>query len=57
MATLTAIRYEPELRTFHQALRARGKLAKVAIVAAMRKLLIILNARMRDARLALPQLA
>jgi len=54
MATLTAIRYEPKLRAFYQALRARGKLAKVAIVATMRKLLVILNARMRDARL--PQL-
>ena len=51
MASLTAIRYEPRLRAFYQALRARGKLAKVAIVATMRKLLVILNARMRDARI------
>jgi len=50
MASLTAIRYEPRLRDFYQALRARGKAAKVAIVATMRKLLVILNARMRDAR-------
>lgn len=50
MATLTAIRYEPRLRNFYQSLRARGKLAKVAIVATMRKLLVILNARMRDAQ-------
>ena len=28
---------------------ARGKAAKVALVACMRKLLVILNARMRDA--------
>jgi transposase len=49
MATLTTIRYEPRLRDFYQGLRARGKPAKVAIVAAMRKLLVILNARMRDA--------
>jgi transposase len=49
MATLTAIRYEPRLRDFYQSLRARGKAAKVAIVAAMRKILVILNARMRDA--------
>lgn len=55
MATLTAIRYEPRLRDFYQALRARGKAAKVAIVAAMRKLLVILNARMRDALLGTPQ--
>lgn len=50
MAALTAIRYEPRLRDFYQSLRARGKLAKVAIVATMRKLLVILNARMRDAQ-------
>ena len=49
MATLTTIRYEPKLRDFYQGLRARGKAPKVAIVAAMRKLLVILNARMRDA--------
>lgn len=52
MASLTAIRYEPRLRDFYQALRARGKQAKVAIVATMRKLLVILNARMRDAQAA-----
>jgi len=51
MASLTAIRYEPRFRDFYQALRARGKAAKVAIVATMRKLLVILNARMRDARI------
>ncbi len=56
MATLTAIRYEPRLRDFYQALRARGKAAKVAIVAAMRKLLVILNARMRDALITEPQM-
>jgi len=56
MATLTAIRYEPRLRDFYQALRARGKAAKVAIVAAMRKLLVILNARMRDALINEPQM-
>ncbi|MCI1057236.1 IS110 family transposase, partial [Stenotrophomonas maltophilia] len=30
-------------------LRARGKEGKVAIVAVMRKMLVILNARVRDA--------
>lgn len=55
MAALTAIRYEPRLRDFYQSLRARGKPAKIAIVAAMRKLLVILNARMRDALLEAAQ--
>lgn len=48
MATLTSIRHEPALRAMYQRLRARGKLAKVAIVACMRKMLVILNARARD---------
>lgn len=48
MSTLSTIRYEPRLREFYQSLRQRGKKAKVAIVATMRKLLVILNARMRD---------
>lgn len=49
MATLSAVRYDPVLKAFYQGLLARGKLKKVALVAAMRKLLTILNARMRDA--------
>lgn len=49
MAALTAIRYEPRLRAFYQQLRQRGKAGKVAIVATMRKMLVILNARMRQA--------
>lgn len=50
MGALTAMRYEPTLRDFYSRLRARGKAAKVAIVAVMRKMLVILNARMRDAQ-------
>ncbi|MCF3489241.1 IS110 family transposase, partial [Stenotrophomonas maltophilia] len=34
---------------FYRSLRARGKEGKVAIVAVMRKMLVILNARVRDA--------
>ncbi|WP_372391075.1 IS110 family transposase [Xanthomonas sp. NCPPB 3582] len=48
MATLVAVRFNPALRDFYQRLRERGKAAKVALVAAMRKLLVILNAKMRD---------
>lgn len=39
MPTLTAVRLNPWLRAFYEGLRARGKLPKVALVAAMRKLL------------------
>ena len=48
MATLSAVRWDPTLRAHYQQLRARGKLAKVALVACMRKLLTLLNARRRD---------
>lgn len=48
MATLSAVRWDPDLRAHYQQLRARGKLAKVALVACMRKLLTIVNARRRD---------
>ena len=48
MATLSAVRWEPALRAHYQQLRARGKVAKVALVACMRKLLTILNARRRE---------
>jgi len=48
MATLTAVRREPLLRTMYQRLRANGKAKKVALVACMRKFLVILNARVRE---------
>jgi len=44
MATLTAVRHNPVLKAFYQRLVAAGKSKKVALVAAMRKLLTILNA-------------
>jgi transposase len=50
MATLTAIRFNPVVRTFYTRLREAGKLKKVAIVASMRKLLTILNAMVRDGK-------
>ncbi|HEV2040022.1 MAG TPA: transposase [Casimicrobiaceae bacterium] len=47
MATLVAVRHHPALREFYQRLRTNGKPAKVALIASMRKLLIILNAILR----------
>ncbi len=47
MATLCAIRHNPVLRSFYRRLRAAGKPGKVALVAAMRKLLGILNAMVK----------
>ena len=43
-ATVASVRCNPALRPFYQRLRASGKPAKVALVAAMHKLLHILNA-------------
>lgn len=47
MATLVATRHNPVIRHYYQRLRAAGKPAKVALIAAMRKLLIILNAMIK----------
>jgi transposase len=44
MSTLVAVRYNPVLKVFYERLRAKGKAAKVALTACMRKLLTILNA-------------
>lgn len=43
MAAMVAIRFNPRLRAFAQALKARGKPAKLVITAVMRKLIVILN--------------
>lgn len=43
MAALVATRHNPIIRDFYQKLLKRGKMKKVALVACMRKLLIILN--------------
>jgi transposase len=48
MAAMSAARFDPQLKAFYESLRVRGKAAKVAFVAVMRKMLVILNARMRD---------
>jgi transposase len=50
MAALTAARWNPVLRTFYQRLRQAGKPAKLALTAVARKLLVLLNAMLRDAR-------
>ncbi|MGZ6010091.1 MAG: IS110 family RNA-guided transposase [Rhizomicrobium sp.] len=50
MATITATRCNPAIRAFYQRLVAAGKLKKVALIAAMRKLVTILNAMVRDAQ-------
>ena len=48
MATVTATCHNPAIRDFHTRLCRRGKPRNVALVASMRKLLLILNAVLRD---------
>jgi transposase len=50
MATVTATRYNPVIAGFYHRLRTTGHPGKVARTAAMRKLLTILNAILRDHR-------
>lgn len=48
MAALVATRHNEVIGTFYQRLKEKGKPAKVALVACMRKLLIHLNGLLRD---------
>lgn len=48
MAALSAARFNPAIRAFYERLHAAGKAKKLALTAAMRKLLVILNAMLRD---------
>jgi transposase len=48
MATLSAVRFNPVIKIFFERLKAAGKKNKVIIVAAMRKLAVLLNAMLRD---------
>jgi transposase len=48
MATLVASRANPVIAPYYQKLRAAGKTGKQALTACMRKLIVILNAILRD---------
>lgn len=48
MATLAAVRRNPVIREFYQRLIEAGKPRKAALTACMRKLIVILNAMVRD---------
>ena len=47
MPAVSAVRHNPPLAAFYRRLRGRGKPAKVALTAVMRKLLTILNAMLK----------
>lgn len=54
MAANVARLYDPKMKAFFEQLRQRGKSFKMAVIACARKLLVILNAKMRDHLLANP---
>jgi len=47
MVAVVAVRWNPVIHRFYQRLKAAGKAGKVALVACMRKILVILNAMVR----------
>jgi transposase len=48
LSTVVAIRRNPALRDFYQRLRRAGKLRKIALIACMRKLIVTLNALIKN---------
>lgn len=48
MAALSAVQYNPPIKAFYNRLMKNGKTKKVALVATMRKLLIIINSMLRN---------
>lgn len=57
MVTLVAARHNPAIRTFYQRLLVAGKEKKVALIAAMRKLLTIVNTLIKKDELWIDTLA
>lgn len=57
MPTLTAVRRNPWLKAFYDRLRAQGKPPKLALVAAMRKLLVAVYAVAKARKPFVPKLA
>lgn len=51
MAVLSAMRFNPIIKEFYERLIGNGKENKVAMTACMRKLIVILNAMVRDQKL------
>lgn len=51
MATLSATRHNPVIKSFYQHLLKQGKVKKVALTACMRKLLVILNTIVKSGQL------
>ncbi|PSL15107.1 transposase, partial [Marinobacterium halophilum] len=48
MAMLSSIQCNPVFKRFYEHLKAQGKLPKVAIIACMRKLIVVLNTLLKN---------
>ena len=48
MATLSTVRHNPVISAFYVELKEKGKKPKVALTACMRKLIVMLNAMMKN---------
>ena len=57
MAIVSAIRHNPVIRAYYKRLKGLGKKSKVAMVACMRKLLVILNTMLKEGQPWQPRLA
>jgi transposase len=55
MAAVSAARCNPDLKAFYERLRAKGKQAKLALTAIMRKLVILANTLIREDRHWMPK--
>lgn len=56
MPALVAIRFNPDLKRAYDRLTANGKPKKIALIAVMRKLIILANALVRENRIWTPQM-
>lgn len=56
MAVVSGIRFNPIIRAYYRRLKTLGKKPKVAIVACMRKLLVIINTMVREGKTWQPRL-
>jgi len=57
MSALVGTQHNPKLKAFYDTLRAKGKSGKIALVACMRKLVIIMNAMLKHDQLFHPATA
>lgn len=57
MAMMSAIQHNPVFKAYYERLKAVGKLPKVALVACMRKLIVILNTMVKNGELWSPKMA